>query len=88
MEFRTDKKDTLAKNAEKIEYITVGGSDIKRKVLDYLKAISIIYQEVRLYKVNEDKMREKGINFTALSRMDIAQLSTAYNDFCEWQRVQ
>lgn len=88
MEFRTDKKDTLAKNAEKIEYVTVGGSDIKRKVLEYLKAISIIYQEVRLYKVNEDKMREKGINFTALSRMDIAQLSTAYNDFCEWQRAQ
>ena len=88
MEFRTDKKDTLAKNAEKIEFVTVGGSEIKRKVLEYLKTISIIYQDVRLYKINEDKMQEKGINFTALSRMDIAQLSKAYNDFCNWQRTQ
>lgn len=32
IEFRTDKKDTLAKTAEKIDFVTVGGSAIKQKV--------------------------------------------------------
>lgn len=84
MEFRTDKKDTLGKTAEKIDFVTVGGSEIKRKVLEYLKASSVIYSSSHLYKVDEDKMREKAINFTALSRMDLVQLSTVYKDFCDW----
>src|SRR5699024_6390218 len=37
IEFRTHRKDTLAKTAERIEFVTVGGSKIKRKVLEYLK---------------------------------------------------
>lgn len=84
MEFRTDKKDTLGKTAEKIDFVTVGGSEIKRKVLEYMKDASIVYQSSHLYKINEDKMQEKGINFTALSRMDVAQLALAYDDFCVW----
>ena len=87
IEFRTHRKDTLAKTAERIEFVTVGGSKIKRKVLEYLKYCGIIYTDAHLYKINEAKMQEKHINFNALSRMDIEQLDFAFRDFCEWIKM-
>lgn len=84
IEFRTDKKDTLAKTADRIENVTVGNSEAKRNVLDYLIANGIMYKSAHLYKIDEEKMQSKGISFVALIRMDEDQLSTAYNDFCDW----
>lgn len=84
VEFRTHRKDTLAKSAERIEFVTVGNSAIKRQVLDYLKHHGIIYSSDHLYKVDEAKMQAKGIHFNALSRMDIQQMQGAFVDFCKW----
>ena len=84
VEFRTHRKDTLAKSAERIEFVTVGNSAIKRQVLDYLKHHGIIYPSDHLYKVDEAKMQAKGIHFNALSRMDIQQMQGAFVDFCKW----
>lgn len=84
VEFRSDKKDTLAKTASRIENVTVGNSEIKRKVLDYLKANDIMYEAAHLYKINEEKLQSKGISFVALMRMDENQLSTVFEDFCKW----
>lgn len=84
VEFRTHGKDMLAKTAERIEFVTVGNSAIKRQVLDYLKHCDIIYASDHLYKINEAKMQDKGINFNALSRMDTQQLERAFIDFCKW----
>lgn len=81
VEFRTHKKDTLAKTAERVENVTVGSSKLKRKVLEYLKNTGIIYTSGHLYKVNQDKMQEKGINFNSLYRTDSEQLGDAFNDF-------
>lgn len=84
IEFRTHRKDTLAKTADRIEFVIVGNSAIKRKVLDYLKYCGIIYTSDHLYKVDEVKLQEKGIFFNALSRMDTQQMNAAFLDFCKW----
>ena len=86
VEFRTHGKDMLAKTAERIEFVTVGNSSIKRQVLEYLKSSKIIYTADHLYKIDEAKMQNKGINFNALSRMDTQQLEYAFLDFCEWAK--
>ncbi len=87
VEFRTHRKDTLAKTAERIEFVTVGNSTIKRQVLDYLKHCGIIFTSDHLYKIDEGKMQEKGIFFNALSRMDTNQMSGAFTDFCHWAQT-
>lgn len=85
IEFRTHRKDTLAKTADRIENVVVGNSKLKREVLNYMKNTGIIYSSAHLYKIDEDKMQKKGINFNALSRMDTAQLKSAYDDFTFWR---
>ena len=84
VEFRTHGKDTLAKTADRIDNVTVGNSVIKRQVLNYLKHCNIIYESAHLYKIDEVKMQDKGINFNALSRMNSQQLKDAFADFCVW----
>lgn len=83
-EFRTDKKDMLAKMSDRIEHVTVGSSPLKRSVLNYLKGAGIIYESGHLYKVNEAVMQAKGIHFAALARMDTVLLAPVYSDFCDW----
>lgn len=73
IEFRTDKKDTLAKTSERIENVTVGNSKVKRSVLDYLLTNNIMYKSAHLYKIDEGKLQSKGISFVALARMDESQ---------------
>ena len=83
LEFRTHRKDTLAKDAEKIDFVTVGNNEVKKSVLEFMKKIGILYSEAHLYKINTDKMQEYGINFTALARMDKKQLERAYTAYLE-----
>lgn len=85
-EFRTDKKDTLAKKAERIDFVIVGSSPFKKKVLEYLKACKIIYPSEHLYKIDEAKMQLSGISFNALYRMDIKQLKKAFDDYLKWSQ--
>ena len=84
VEFRTDRKDTLAKTADRIENVTVGNSTLKRSVLNYLKSTGIIYEAAHLYKINEKILQSKGVSFVALARMEEAQLSSAFEDYCRW----
>lgn len=86
VEFRTDKKDTLAKTAERIENVTVGNSTLKRSVLDYLKSTGIIYDSAHLYKINEAILQSKSVSFVALARMDEEQLRPAFDDYCTWSK--
>ena len=85
IEFRTHGKDTLAKSAERIEYVTVGNSAIKRQVLEYLKGSGILYLSDHLYKIDTERLQEKRINFSALARMDVKQMEEAFHSFCEWK---
>lgn len=87
VEFRTDKKDTLGKNMEKIDNITVGNNIFRKEVLQYLKYKNIIYtsEYENQYKINLESMREAGISYSAVSQMLIPHLKTAYDDFCSWK---
>ena len=76
----------MAKAAERIEYVTVGNSKIKRAVLNYLKESGVIYEEAHLYKVNEMRMQEKGIFFAALARNDTKILERVITDFLIWKK--
>lgn len=84
VEFRTHGKDMLAKTAERIDNVTVGNSKIKKTVLEYLKDRGIINKPNHLYKINEEKMQEQGIFFTALARMDTELLKCAFADYTKW----
>lgn len=84
-EFRTHKKDTLAKTAERIDYVVVGKSDLKRKILAFLKECGVVYQSDHLYKIEESKMQEKGINFIALRTMDTEQMKSIYKEYSMWE---
>ena len=87
VEFRTHKKDMLAKTAERIDYVVVGGSKLKQRVLNFLKETGIIYPESHLYKVNEVRMQEKGISYAALSRMDQQILEPVFKEYLGWQHL-
>lgn len=84
MEFRTHKKDTLAKDRERIDNVTVGNNPLKRQVLEYLKHAGIIYKSAHLYKVDTEKMQKVGISYAALARMRTDLLEIVYSDFCRW----
>lgn len=84
MEFRTHKKDTLAKDWERIDNVTVGNNLFKQKVLQYMKEKGIIYKYEHLYKVDTEKMQQAGISYSALSRMRVDLLKVSYEDFCNW----
>lgn len=84
MEFRTHRKDTLAKDWERIDNVTIGNNPLKKQVLNYLKNNGIIYKSAHLYKVDTEKMQKVGISYAALARMRTDLLETAYSDFCTW----
>lgn len=88
VEFRTHRKDTLAKTADRIDRVVVGNSPTKKQVLDYLKSCGILYNSAHLYKIDESKMQEKGISFNALSRMDTVLMDSAFRDFYSWVNKQ
>lgn len=84
IEFRAHKKDTLAKAAERIDYVVVGKSKLKKNILNYFKDCGIIYEAAPLYKVDENKMQLKGIYFSGLASNDSKSLLPVYNDFVDW----
>ena len=88
VEFRTHRKDTLGKDAERVDNVVVGSNPIKKKVLNYLKARGVIYRQEHLYKVNLNEMQKININYLALTRMNTDQLKPAYHDFCSWEMSQ
>ena len=84
IEFRTHRKDTLGKDAERIENVTVANSQLKRSVLEYMKDKKIIYKDGHLYKVNLTEMQNEGISYTALARMNCEQMKDAFENYTKW----
>ena len=80
-EFRTHKKDTLGKDAERIDNVTVGSSDLKRKVFSYLISKGIVYKSGHLYKIDMSKMDESGLNYWDLKNLNIDSLNAAYEEY-------
>ena len=81
MEFRTHKKDTLAKTIDRIDFVVVGKNVFKQKIFSFLKHTKVVYESEHLYKIDTTQMQRMGISFTALSRMDISQMNTIFAEF-------
>lgn len=84
IEFRTHKKDTMAKDAERIDNVTVGSSILKKKVLDFLKYYGVIFKEDHLYKVNIAKMQELEISYLTLMQANDVEDNKAFRAFVEY----
>lgn len=81
IEFRTHKKDTLAKAIDRIDMAVVGKNVFKQSVLDFLKKKKVIYEAEHLYKIDTTQMQCLGINFMALCRMDICQMNLVFDEY-------
>ena len=79
-EFRSHGKDTLGKDADKIDNVVISKSEDKKMVLEYLKNKNVIYKENHLYKINLDVMKSMGINNMILYRIDNS-IDVLYKDF-------
>lgn len=84
VQFRKHKKDTPARDAEKIDFVIVGNEEYRKKVFQFLTNNQIIYREEPLYKINMEKLESIGISWGAVTRSDYKQLLKAYNGFIEW----
>lgn len=81
VQFRKHKKDTPARDAEKIDFVIVGNESSRKKVFDFLTNNAIIYRANPLYKINMSKLEEIGISWGAVTRSDYNQLKKAYDCF-------
>lgn len=84
--FRTHKKDMPARDAEKIDFVVVAGSPLKRKIFDFLLSTSIMFREAHLYKVNLIEMSKYNISWGALTSTNIKQLKPVFDEFCKWNK--
>ena len=86
VQFRKHRKDTPARDAEKIDYIIIGQNLHRQTIFSFLKDRGIVYQDgdTHLYKINMQKLEEAGISYGALTRGDTKQLKEAYDIFTDW----
>ena len=84
VQFRKHRKDTPARDAEKIDFIIVGSEKNRINIFNYLKNCGIIYQDMHLYKINMEKLEENGISWGAVTRNDKKQLECAYKNFIRY----
>ena len=81
-QFKVDKYDgDPAKHKEKIDARCHTGC--KARVLAFLKAIGVIYEDGILYKANKQQMEEYRISWVAYTHQ-YEQLQLAYEKYCEW----
>lgn len=80
---RSHSKDTLARKIDFIDNRIISSSDEKRKVLDCLKQLGIIYTDEQdwLYKLDLEKLSNYGIIWNNLREGDSASLSDLYSSY-------
>ena len=86
--FRTHKKDMPARDAEKIEFVIISGTPLKKKIFDFLCSESIVFRDKHLFKVNLDNMSSHGISWGALTSTDTTQLNDVFEEFCNWNKLK
>ena len=84
VQFRKHRKDTPARDAEKIDFLIVGNETNRRSVFNYLTKRNVIYREEPLYKINMNNLESLGISWMAVTSGDLKQLHSAYKSFLEW----
>lgn len=69
-EFKVDRKDTLGKSKDRIDFVNVGKSVYKGSIRDFLLDKKILYidpAESHLYKIKLNIAKEYGINFNSIN---------------------
>ena len=87
MQFRSHSKDTIAKDAERIDNIIIGRNNkesLKANVLDHLVHLGIVYRFKHLYKCEGSLLDQWGIYQSALIQNDYRAFDKIYNDFIIW----
>ena len=87
VQFRKHKKDTPARDAEKIDFLIIGNEENRKQVFQFLLSNQIIYREEPLYKINMEKLERIGISWGAVTRSDYNQLQKAYESFKQWHKA-
>lgn len=86
VQFRKHKKDTPARDAEKIDFLIIGNEEYRKQVFKFLTSNQIIYRDNPLYKINMTKLEEIGISWGAVTSSDYKQLQNAYDSFVIWHQ--
>ena len=84
---RGHKKDTPARDKEFIDFVVLGHSEIRKKLLIWLLQTGILYidnNEKHLYKINLDKAATYGINWNQLCADDISSEKRVYDEFSKY----
>lgn len=84
---RGHKKDTPARDKEFIDFVILGHSEIRKKLLDWLLQKGIIYidsYENHLYKLDLNKAASYGINWNQLCSDDIESEKMVYDEFSKY----
>ena len=86
VEFRTHKKDTMAKDAQRLDNVILKNNELNKIVFDYLFSKGIVYRDDHLYKVDMNKMKAVGINYQIISNFDCDKAINVYNDFLDFMK--
>ncbi len=84
IEFRAHKKDTLAKDADRIDLVIRASNELKDAVFVHLIERNVFRRDAHLYKINKTAMSEFNISWMAISQGDCIQLEPVFNDFKSW----
>ena len=85
--FRKHKKDAAGRHKEYIENIIVGGSQLKRNILDFFILKGIIYEDakdLKQYKLNNAALEELDVNWSMLSQNSTQEMKKLYTTYTAW----
>lgn len=87
--FRKHRKDAPGKHREYIDNIIVGGSSLKKDILDFFIEKGIIYRDSkdpRQYKLNNTALESLGVNWGMLSRNSDSDMKSVFEAYSAWKQ--
>ena len=88
--FRKHRKDAPGKHREYIDNVIVGGSCLKKDILDFFTEKGIIYRDSkdpRQYKLNNTALEALGVNWGMLSRNSASDMKAVFDAYSAWKQV-
>lgn len=87
VQFRKHRKDTPARDLEKINFVIIGKGKARKEVFDFLCAEGVIYPDAYVYKIDMAKLAAVGISWGAVTMGDASQLQKVYHSFIDWKNA-
>lgn len=89
--FRKHSKDAPGKYRDYIDNIIVGGSHLKKDILEFFIGRGIIYQDskdLRQYKLNNSALEALGINWGMMTSNNMSNMHKVFHSYNEWKQFQ